>query len=488
MFPVIEAIRTFAAANAAAPALVGTGLLTYADVLDKVARISNHFADRKVPPRSKVFLNFTDPDLRLVVTLACLHYRLIPFILVDPDQTVAEVDHDIVIGATNPYRPDIPLDLVIDRSVLEGQFSDPVLREFPDIDDEDILHIGATGGTTGGSRLVAERAGPFRDKILSARRRRAIAEGDRFAFTLGDVSKFGFGLSLLVLSQGGVLVRILTEPLETLKLFNLTRLNSLLTTPYDVNQMLGVMELAGIRCPSVSAIRLSGSIFYPPLVEKLERFFPGAQIEVGYGSGEVGQVSGGPISAADYKAGYVGEIKHDVEVIGAGTEAEPGPIRLRNDGAMFCDYYSGGTVTHSADPVYTMPDLGYRDGNRLYLVGRVDEVVNLSGTKIPFSRFEGILREIPGIADVGIVGNVPLAGMDGAIVGLVCDDGISLDGASQKVWAAMGIPVMPRLLRFFRTERVPRNAMGKVDRQGLLKAYTDSQPTDGTAPIKSEST
>ena len=76
---------------------------------------------------------------------------------------------------------------------------------------------------------------------------------------------------------------------------------------------------------------------------------------------------------------------------------------------MFCDYYSGGTVTHSADPVYTMPDLGYRDGNRLYLVGRVDEVVNLSGTKILFSRFEGILREIPGIADVGTAGNVPLS-------------------------------------------------------------------------------
>ena len=131
-------------------------------------------------------------------------------------------------------------------------------------------------------------------------------------------------MSLLVLSQGGALVRILTEPLETLKLFNLTRLNSLLTTPYDVNQMLGVMELAGIRCPSVSAIRLSGSIFYPPLVEKLERFFPGAQIEVGYGSGEVGQVSGGPISAADYKAGYVGEIKHDVEVIGAGPRRNRG--------------------------------------------------------------------------------------------------------------------------------------------------------------------
>ena len=86
MFPVIEGIRAFAAANAAAPALVGTGLLTYADVLDKVARISNHFADRKIPPRSKVFLNFTDPDLRLVVSLACLHYGLVPFILVDPDQ------------------------------------------------------------------------------------------------------------------------------------------------------------------------------------------------------------------------------------------------------------------------------------------------------------------------------------------------------------------------------------------------------------------
>ena len=480
MFPVIESIRGFAMANAAAPALVGTGLLTYGDVLDKVARISNHFADRKVPPRSKVFLNFTDPDLRLVVTLACLHYRLIPFILVDPGQVGREnVDHDLVIGATNPYRPDIPLDLVIDRSVLEGRFSDPVLRAFPDIGDEDILYIGVTGGTSSGGRLVAQRAASHRIRSLSERQKAMVADGDRVAFTLGDVSKYGFSLSLLILHQGGALVRILTEPFETLKLFNLVQLNRLITTPHDAEHMLGVMETAGIRCPSLGTVLLSGSIFYPPLVERLEKHFPSAQIEVSYGSAEVGGVSSGPIRAADYRAGYVGEINRDATVIGAGTEAEPAPVRLRNDGSIFCDYYAAGTVTRSAEPVYTMPDLGYLDGRKLYLVGRDDEVVNLSGAKVPFSRFESVLRDIPGIIDVGIVADVELGGANGAIVALVCEDSVALDEVARRMWAAMGVPVMPTLLRFFRTDRIQRNATGKVDRKALLNAFAESQAAGG---------
>ena len=480
MFPVIEGIRAFAAANAAAPALVGTGLLTYADVLDKVARISNHFADRKIPPRSKVFLNFTDPDLRLVVSLACLHYGLVPFILVDPDQVGgAGVDYDFVIGSTNPYRPDIPLDLVIDRTVLEGRFSDPVLRAFADIDDEDILYIGMTGGTKSGGRLVAQRAASYR--IRSEGQKAIVSAGDRVAFTLGDVSKYGFSRSLLILNQGGALVRILDNPVETLKLFNLAQLNILFTTPHGADQMLGVMESEGIRCPSLGTIHLSGSIFHPPLLERLETYFPGAQVTVYYGSGEVGKISSGPVHAADYKAGYVGEISHNIDVIGAGTETEPGPIRLRNDGSIFCEYYSGGVVTLSTEPVYAMPDLGYLDGRRLYLVGRDDEVLNLSGNKIPFSRFEGVLRGMPGVTDVGIVGDVPLDGVGGAIVGLVCEDGVSLDQVAQKTWAAMGIPVMTSLLRFFRIDNILRNATGKVDRQALLKAFADSQTRGTTA-------
>ena len=200
-----------------------------------------------------------------------------------------------------------------------------------------------------------------------------------------------------------------------------------------------------------------------------------------YGSGEVGKISSGPVHAADYKAGYVGEISHNIDVIGAGTETEPGPIRLRNDGSIFCEYYSGGVVTLSTEPVYAMPDLGYLDGRRLYLVGRDDEVLNLSGNKIPFSRFEGVLRGMPGVTDVGIVGDVPLDGVGGAIVGLVCEDGVSLDQVAQKTWAAMGIPVMASLLRFFRIDNILRNATGKVDRQALLKAFADSQTRGTTA-------
>ena len=138
----------------------------YATLLDAIARISNHFADRCAKPRAKLFINVADPDLRLAVTIAAMHCGMIPFALLEIGEPRAEVDYDYVIGAAKLQVPDLKPDLTIDDAVLSGRLADPVLREFPELPDDALLLIGSTTGTTGRRKLVAETYGIARYKEI----------------------------------------------------------------------------------------------------------------------------------------------------------------------------------------------------------------------------------------------------------------------------------------------------------------------------------
>ena len=139
-------------------------LRRFADKMPGSATTSRIGRSRRAPRSSSISPIRT---CGLVVTLACLHYGLIPFIVMDPRRCRAEVDYDFVIGSLSPHNRDVPLDLVIDQTVLQGRLSDPVLRDFPALADDDILFIATTGGTTGLKRSSSSNMpAPFRDKVL----------------------------------------------------------------------------------------------------------------------------------------------------------------------------------------------------------------------------------------------------------------------------------------------------------------------------------
>src|ERR1051325_10383888 len=162
LLSVVEGIVAAAKRNGAAPALVTAGrTITYADLKDMVARISNHLAGRGLKPRAKLFLNIADADLRLIVMISAMHAGLIPFALLEIGDLGSEVDHDYVIGAALLQVPHLVPDLMIDQSVLEGRLSDGTLRDLPDGGDDDILFTASTTGTTGRRKLVVETWGTF---------------------------------------------------------------------------------------------------------------------------------------------------------------------------------------------------------------------------------------------------------------------------------------------------------------------------------------
>ena len=369
MLSVVEGIAAAARLNPAAPALItGNRSITYGELLEAVARISNHFAARGLPARAKLFLNIGDPDLRLIVTIAAMHAGFIPFVLLEIGELAEQVDYDFVVGAAVPHLPDLACDLTIDQTVLGGKLSDGTLREFPEQPDDAILFIGATSGSTGRPKLVAETYGCFR---LRARQRGSLpAEGDlaigpwyglmygdRLLCTLGDVTAAGLTAALQALTVGAAFLRLNRDRRETLKIINLYVANRIKTTPGTLGELMDNMEKGNIGCPSVRRIQLLGGLIDRQLMARVARHFD-AEVSVVYGATEIGRIAGGVLDPETFEPGYVGELFAEMKIVTDGTRSDPAPLTaIRGEGSTFISYYVNGktvpggrAVLHIAGP------------------------------------------------------------------------------------------------------------------------------------------
>ena len=487
MLSFIEGIIVAAKRNGATPALItGNRSISYSELLDSIARISNHFASRGLAPRSKVFINIADPDLRLIVMIAAMHCGLIPFALLDIGDLKDEVDHDFVVGSAALQVPDLAPDIIVDQSVMAGRLSDGVLRDFPDRSDDEILFIGSTTGSTGRRKLLAETSGSFR--IRSERTGLIPGVGirgghvplewtcdDRFLCTLGDVTYAGVSTVLSALTAGGTNVRMSRDPLDSLRLINLFGVTWILTTPGTIAELMDRMDEHGLHCPSVERIMLVGSLFGTPLVSRIEGHFD-AEIYVAYGASEIGGIATGAVTAADFTFGYVGQLSPNVKLVTAGSRDDPAPLVIVRDPETYVPYYAKGKAVPSNETFYTLPDLGYTDGLSVYLVGRDDEVYNINGNKTAFSTIDRDLRTMPGVKDVAVVSASPIGDPLGLVIGIVATDAPDVPALAARVCQTVNAPSARSHIHLFRIDKVPRNAFGKTDRNHLIEAFRQASP------------
>ncbi len=462
-----------------APALFGPQVyITYADLLDKIARISNVLAARRIPRRAKVYLNISEPNLRLLAALACLHYGLIPFIVLELGNIADEVDHDLVIGSTNPHHPKLPSDIVIDNALLNGPGVDAKLRDFPTPGNDEIMFIATTTGTTGRRKLVAQTYGMRASRAPAGRRFEA---GDRVMFTIGDVTQYGFTLSYQILLGGGAIARKVQNMRENIGVISRYSVNRMIATPIALERMMDFMEADSVRLPSLKQISITGSLFHTALVERLERMFS-AEIIVAYGSSESGGISRGVVTSEKFRAGYVGELMEGVKLMSAGTPDRPAQLTIINDRSRIGGYYSRGQVIPDNTPFYALPDLGYVQDGALYLVGRDDEVYNVSGNKIAFSRIESAVRGVPGIRDAAVCGGGELGDPVALLIAVVADGSLNAKDVTASIVELTRLPRMESSLKVFRLSEIPRNDMGKVDRGGVVRAYLAQAGTTSATP------
>ena len=493
MLSVIAGIVAAAARNPAAPALItGRQSIAYGELLDAVARVSNYLVSRGLAPRSKLFLNIAAPDVRLIVTLAAMHAGFIPFVLLEIGDLAEQVDYDFVVGAAVPHLPDIAADVMIDQPAIAGKLSDGSLRDYPEPPDDAVVFVAATSGSTGRPKLVAETYLSFRVRSqqrgtvpgegdLALEPWYGLAHGDRLLCTLGDATAAGLLAAVQVLAVGATLLRNNRDRRETIRAVNLYGVNRIKTTPGTLGELMDAMDGAGLTCPSVRRILLVGGLLDQPLLARIGQHFD-AEVSIAYGATEVGRISGGVIDPMKFEPGYVGELFPEMKIVSNGTRGDPAPLTaVRGEGSAFVAYYVNGKAVSASGPFYTLPDLGFIEDGRVYLVGRDDEVLNISGNKVAYSVIDQALRNMAGIRDIAIVSAAAVGDPTGIIIGVVGGGDVDLSLLADRVHAIIKAPGMAEHIRLFRLAEVPRNAFGKTDRSRVVAAFRHQAGAHGNA-------
>ncbi len=121
-------------------------------------------------------------------------------------------------------------------------------------------------------------------------------------------------------------------------------------------------------------------------------------------------------------------------------------------------------------------DLGYldRDGF-LYIVGRIKEIINVSGLKVNPMEIEEVLLNFPGIKDAAVVGFPDERGsLNEKIVAFyVPERGREIDTRKLKNHCYINLENFKVPVHFKAIERVPRTVSGKIQRLQLKEMYKD---------------
>ncbi|HYH35578.1 MAG TPA: class I adenylate-forming enzyme family protein [Nocardioides sp.] len=262
------------------------------------------------------------------------------------------------------------------------------------------------------------------------------------------------------------------DPQATLDLVEAESCTVLPLAPAVFPHWLGRPEL-GDRLASARLV-LSGSAPLEPQVVRDFTDRTGIPLHQGYGLTEAAPVVTSTLCSERLQPGSVGAALPGIELrlVGAGREEpagdDPGEIEVRGDN-LFSGYWPDGTGGPDDEGWWATGDVGFLDpSGDLFLVDRVKEVVIVSGFNVYPVEVEEVVREVPEVAEVAVIG-VPDDETGEAVVAYVRSAGAD----PAEVHAAVRARCEERLARFKRPGRIevvdelPLTVTGKVQKGRL---------------------
>lgn len=136
------------------------------------------------------------------------------------------------------------------------------------------------------------------------------------------------------------------------------------------------------------------------------------------------------------------------------------------------------TATAFAGGWFHTGDVGRLVDGRLHVLGRVDDLINTGGVKVPPAQVEQVLAEQPGVLAVCVVG-VPDLRWGQAVVALVvpADPAPSVAELAAAVRDRVGRAAVPKRIGF--VDRLPLRGPGKVDRAAVRASWTARRTEEG---------
>lgn len=228
--------------------------------------------------------------------------------------------------------------------------------------------------------------------------------------------------------------------------------------------------------PATVRLVISAGAPLPPAVAARFREVYVRPVHVFYGASEVGGIAFDRAGDAAER-GTLGTPVEDVTVELRpvdGAEPDTGLVVVRSAAAAVATLPDPDPRLRDGELVTS--DLARRDQRgELVLVGRADDIVNVRGKKVNPREVERVLAELPGVAEVAVLG-VPAAD-GGQRLRAVVATAREVDEAAVRGWCAARLAAhkVPRSIVL--VEAIPRTDRGKLDRRALLQLGGD--PTDG---------
>ncbi|MFN0044475.1 MAG: malonate--CoA ligase [Alphaproteobacteria bacterium] len=469
---------------------------TYADLDSATARLANLLQNLGVRPGDRVVAQTEKSPEALMLYLACLRAGAV-YVPLNTAYRPAEVDYFLSdseprVAVCDPGAHAALLPLAAKAGVAQlltlgadgrGTLTERAERleiSFATISraSDDLAAILYTSGTTGRSKGAMLTHGNLASNAQTLHRIWGFAPGDILLHALPIYHTHGLFVACnCVLLNGSTMIFLPKfDGAEVARL--LGRATVFMGVPTYYTRLLSLPGFGRDACRTMRLF-ISGSA---PLLEDTFREFQartGHTILERYGMTEAGMITSNPLIGARI-AGSVGPPLPGVEariaddagrVLGAG---EVGVLEIKGPN-VFKGYWRNAEKTREefrADGYFITGDIARIDANgHVSIVGRAKDLIISGGLNVYPKEIELALDALDGVAESAVIG-LPHADFGEAVAGVIAvkpgatpTSGAMIDVLKESI-AAFKVPKV-----LFFVDDLPRNAMGKVQKNVLRERY-----------------
>ena len=245
-----------------------------------------------------------------------------------------------------------------------------------------------------------------------------------------------------------------------------------------------LLEHEAIDRSACENIRLfiSGSAPLLPQTWKAFHKQTGHKLLARYGMSEAGMIASNPLDG-DRLPGTVGFPLPDIKVRVSDSDGKPlshgetGVLEGKGPN-LFPGYWGKPEMSMTefrADGFFISGDLAtMNDDGRISIVGRDRDLVITGGFNVYPKEVEDCLNQLPGVKESAVIG-VPHPDFGEALVALIAGEENTAPGEQTAITALKrnlaGFKVPRRIIRL---DALPKNAMGKVQKNALRETYADA--------------
>jgi long-chain acyl-CoA synthetase len=166
----------------------------------------------------------------------------------------------------------------------------------------------------------------------------------------------------------------------------------------------------------------------------------------------------------------------------AGDGGEVGSIQIGGP-TLFSGYWPDGTGGVDSGGWFTTGDLGYfDDAGELHLVDRAAETIRVAGFTVYPREVEDVLTGHPYVRDAAVIGAPGRAG-EGVVAVLVAQRGTHPTPGDLDEYLAQRLPLFKRPQSYQLVDRLPRNEIGRIDRDAVRLLHRTARPLADDEPV-----